>query len=212
VQKIVVIDYGMSNLHSVCSALAQVAEGQAEVVVSQDRAEIASADRVVFPGQGAAADCMHALNELKLADVVRKAASEKPFLGICMGMQVLLQQSEENDGTPCLGLYDGTVKSFRRHVNPEEKIKVPHMGWNTIQQKQEHPLWSGIPQDSYFYFVHSYFVQPVDEEYAIGRTDYGLEFASVIASDNVFAMQCHPEKSASNGLRLLANFIHWRGA
>jgi glutamine amidotransferase len=212
VQKIVVIDYGMSNLHSVCSALTQAAAGQAEVVISQDSTEIASADRVVFPGQGAAADCMQALNNLKLAGVVRKAASEKPFLGICMGMQVLLQQSEENDGTACLGLYEGAVKSFRRHVASEETIKVPHMGWNTIQQKQAHPLWSGIPQDSYFYFVHSYFVQPAQTECAIGRTNYGLEFASVIASGNVFAMQCHPEKSAANGLRLLANFIQWRGA
>ena len=208
--EIAIVDYQMGNLRSVQKALEHAG---ASATVTSDPDEIARANKVILPGVGAFGDAIRELRARNLVEpIVESIHAGKPFLGICMGMQVLLEQSEENDGTSCLGLYEGSVKSFRRHVDPQEKIKVPHMGWNAIQQKQEHPLWSGIPQDSYFYFVHSYFVQPTDSEYAIGRTDYGLEFASVIASDNVFAMQCHPEKSASNGLRLLANFIQWRGA
>jgi glutamine amidotransferase len=208
VEKVVIVDYGMSNLHSVNSALKKVAGDQFRIEICQDPGEIENADRVVFPGQGAAADCMRQINECQLAEPLKKAASEKPFLGICMGMQVLLNVSEENDGTECLGLIDGTVNRF---VMDDPSMKVPHMGWNTIQQKIDHPLWHEVEQDSYYYFVHSYYVQLASMEHSAGVTDYGVEFSSVLADGKVFAMQCHPEKSADNGLQLLTNFLNWNG-
>jgi glutamine amidotransferase len=212
-EKVVIVDYGMGNLHSVQSALMQVGTDKINLSISQDINEIQNADRIVFPGQGAAADCMQALNDLGLADAVRAAAKEKPFLGICMGMQVLLNHSEENDGVACLNMYPGTVKSFKKIFSAKlsSNLKVPHMGWNNIHASLDHPVWSGIKQDSYFYFVHSYFVEPEDKNLIAGTTDYGIEFASVIADGKVFAMQCHPEKSGDNGLSLLANFIAWNG-
>jgi glutamine amidotransferase len=210
---VAVVDYGMGNLRSVAKALEHVAAG-ARIRVTSDPAAVLSADRVVFPGQGAAGDCMRALNETGLADALRRAVETKPFLGICMGMQVLVEHSDENGGTRCLGVYPGHVRYFGdvlRGAGRARRLKIPHMGWNQIRQLRPHPLWEGIPQDGYFYFVHSYYVVPDHEGLSIGVTDYGIPFSSVIARDNVFAMQCHPEKSAQNGLGLLANFMHWDG-
>ena len=212
-EKVVIIDYGMGNLHSVHSALMQVGVNKIDLCISQEIDEIKNADKIVFPGQGAAKDCMRALTNLGLVDIVKEAAKEKPFLGICMGMQVLLNHSDENEGVPCLDMYPGTVKSFAKNISSTatRQLKVPHMGWNNIHASLDHPLWAGITQDSYFYFVHSYFVEPENKSLIAGTTGYGIEFASVIASDKVFAMQCHPEKSGDNGLALLSNFLAWDG-
>lgn len=212
-EQVTIIDYGMSNLHSVHSALSLVAEDNIELTISQDAQAIAEADRIVFPGQGAAADCMQALDKAGLKQEVVTAAQEKPFLGICMGMQVLLEHSHENAGTDCLGVYPGAVRNFSQEFAMQSlaPLKVPHMGWNTIETKIDHPLWSGIDQHSYFYFVHSYYTAPNDQAQVAGVTNYGFEFASVIASGKVFAMQCHPEKSGANGLTILRNFLRWDG-
>lgn len=211
---IAVIDYGMGNLRSVAKACEHVAPTGTRVLVTSSTDEVLNADRVVFPGQGAARDCMLALGEYGLREAVHEAAATRPFLGICMGMQVLVDFSEENAGTDCLGLFPGKVRFFGTdHHDPEtgERLKIPHMGWNQVHQERVHPLWEGIPQDSRFYFVHSYFLEPEDRDLVVGTTEYGLRFTSAIARDNVFAIQCHPEKSAEAGLRLLANFAVWDG-
>jgi glutamine amidotransferase len=210
-RRIVVIDYGMGNLRSVSKAVEHVA-GDAEVLVTDDPELIASAERVVFPGQGAARDCMKAIGEHHLRSAVLGAAQTKPFLGICMGMQVLLQRSEENGGTDLLGLYEGEVRRFQGNARGADGVllKIPQMGWNRVNPTRAHPLWEGIEPGSRFYFVHSYYVDPVDRGLVAGTTDYGLEYASVIAQGNVFAVQFHPEKSAQAGLRLLANFVGWQ--
>lgn len=207
---IAIIDYGMGNLRSVAKALEQVAP-QNQVLVTQQRGDILRADRVVFPGQGSIRDCMRELAHWNLTDVVREAALNKPFLGLCLGPQALLQFSEENGGVECLKVLPGRVVWFGELRDPQtgERLKVPHMGWNQVHQSREHPLWAGIPQDSRFYFVHSYYLQPVEPSLVAGQTDYGFKFASVIARDNIFAVQFHPEKSAQAGLRLLANFADW---
>ncbi len=212
---IAIIDYGMGNLYSVTKAVEHVSESKDHIIVTSDADEISASDKVIFPGQGAAKDCMSALQEYDLQSAIIDAASQKPFLGICMGMQVLMQMSEENDGIDCLGVYKGSVKYFGNHLtigSGENSYKVPHMGWNCIEQQQNHPLWKGITESSYFYFVHSYFVATENDNLVAGTTNYGPTFASVIAQDNVFAMQCHPEKSAQAGLQLLKNFIHWDGS
>jgi glutamine amidotransferase len=212
---IAIIDYGMGNLYSVAKAVEHVAAAKDNILVTSDADEITNSDKVIFPGQGAAKDCMSALQQCDLQAAIIDAAQQKPFLGICMGMQVLMQMSEENDGTDCLGLYKGSVKYFGNHLtigSEDNSYKVPHMGWNCIEQQQNHPLWNNIPESSYFYFVHSYFVATQDERLIAGTTNYGPAFTSVIAQDNVFAMQCHPEKSAQLGLQLLKNFIHWDGS
>jgi len=212
-EKVVIVDYGMSNLHSVFSALKEVSSHRHHIDISQDVKEIDEADRIVFPGQGAAADCMQQIDALGLKDAIIQAASVKPFLGICMGMQVLMETSEENQGTQCLGIVNGSVDAFvkaHRAVGIRD-LKIPHMGWNTIHQTIDHPLWQNIAQDSYFYFVHSYFVNLADDQQSAGQTDYGVRFSSVLAQGKVFAMQCHPEKSAANGLQLLNNFLNWSG-
>jgi len=213
VSQIVVVDYGMGNLRSVAKAIEHVAENQ-NVIISSSADDIANADRVVFPGQGAARDCMRELTDRDLRDVVLTAAKEKPFLGICMGMQVLLSHSEENNGVDCLGLYDGNVRFFGTDLKgPQgEKLKIPHMGWNEVKHTGDHPLWQGINNNSRFYFVHSYYMDPTDKNLIAATTDYGIEFVSAIAKDNVFAVQCHPEKSAQDGLQLLKNFSQWSGA
>jgi glutamine amidotransferase len=210
---LVVIDYGMGNLRSVAKALEHVAPAGVRVEVTCEAARVHAADRVVFPGQGAARDCMAELDARGLGPVILEAARNKPFLGICMGMQVLMERSEENSGTDCLGLFQGEVKYFgdRPEDAAGRRLKIPHMGWNEVHQARPHPLWSGIEQDSRFYFVHSYHVQPSDPSLAIGYTEYGIRFVSAIARGNVFALQCHPEKSASAGLRLLENFCAWNG-
>lgn len=211
--QIVVVDYGMGNLRSVAKAIEHVADNQ-DVIISSKAEDIANADRVVFPGQGAARDCMRELAQRDLQQVVIAAAKEKPFLGICMGMQVLLSHSEENEGTDCLGLYDGNVHFFGNDLKGTqgERLKIPHMGWNEVKHTGEHPLWQGIHNNSRFYFVHSYYIDPIDKQLVAATTDYGHEFVSAIAKDNVFAVQCHPEKSAQDGLQLLKNFSQWSGA
>ncbi|MCK5394637.1 MAG: imidazole glycerol phosphate synthase subunit HisH [Gammaproteobacteria bacterium] len=210
---IAVVDYGMGNLRSVSKALEHVVQDGQRVIVSSDASEIADAERVVFPGQGAARDCMQQLKDLKLDEAVLQAAHEKPFLGICMGMQVLMSHSEENQGIDCLNLYPGDVRAFSDSALKAQmqSLKVPHMGWNKVAQKQSHPLWSDIEDGNRFYFVHSYYVDPEDETLVAGTTEYGIEFVSVIARDNVFAAQFHPEKSAHDGLQLLKNFSRWNG-
>ncbi len=206
---IAIVDYGMSNLHSVHRALAAAARDDARVTVVTDCDGIAAADKIVFPGQGAALDCMNALNADGLADAIVQAAAEKPFLGICMGLEVLLERSEENGGTACLGVFAGDVRRFEGTPRPGRKI--PHMGWNQVRQRTAHPLWRDIADDSHFYFVHSYYTAPSDRRIVAGTADYGDDFACAIADGFVFAVQFHPEKSAANGLQLLHNFVHWEG-
>lgn len=209
---IAIIDYGMGNLRSVAKAFEHIAPRQ-KVTVTQDPAAILQADRVVFPGQGAIRDCMHELERLDLAHVVHQAALNKPFLGICLGPQALLDYSEENGGITGLGIIPGKVLWFGHQLSEmagnKQLFKIPHMGWNQVQQTIPHPIWSGVPQDSRFYFVHSYYLQPNDVSLAAGKTHYLFDFVSVIAKDNIFAVQFHPEKSARWGLQLLANFSHW---
>ncbi len=206
-EKLVVIDYGMGNLKSVAQALERVAPDTL-VQISSDPADIDAADRIVFPGQGAAGDCMRNIERAGLLQSILQACREKPFLGICMGLQVLLEVSDENAGTHCIGLIPGRVEKFDRSDH-QTGFKVPHMGWNEVEQCTSHPLWEGIPDRARFYFVHSYFVRPDDNTWIAGSTDYMHPFASALARDNVFATQFHPEKSARDGLRLLHNFSRW---
>lgn len=210
-QKIAIIDYNMGNLHSVERAVSHAAAGNARVAITSDPDTILKADRVVFPGQGAARDCMRELETRGMAEVVREIIQTKPFLGICMGMQVLMQHSEENSGIECLGLYEGNVRYFGAvHQEIGLRLKIPQMGWNQIWHQVEHPLWQGIADGARFYFVHSYYVEPVTPDLIAGSTEYGISYASAIAKDNVFAVQAHPEKSADDGLKLLENFVNWQ--
>ncbi len=207
---IAVIDYGMGNLRSVSKAVEHVAPG-VEVRVTDDPDYIGAAERVVFPGQGAARDCMAAISQHHVNQAVRRAAAEKPFLGICMGLQVLMTQSDENGGTALMDLFPGRVVRFAANMPGAGglHLKIPHMGWSPVAQTRSHPLWQGIPTGSRFYFVHSYRVVPDDPTLTAGTTEYGVTYTSAIARDNVFAVQFHPEKSADTGLRLLANFVRW---
>ena len=209
-QKIAVLDYGMGNLRSVSKAIEHVA-GDAEVRVTDDHAWIAAADRIVFPGQGAARDCMAAIGQHHLNQAIREAVQNKPFLGICMGLQVLLEFSEENEGTELLGILPGQVVRFAEDMPADRglPLKIPHMGWSRVEQVKYHPLWEGIEDGSRFYFVHSYYVKPEDDSLVAGATDYGVRIVSALARDNLFAVQFHPEKSADAGLRLLENFVKW---
>jgi glutamine amidotransferase len=207
---IAVVDYGMGNLRSVSKALEHVVSDSQRVIVSSNADEIESAEHVVFPGQGAARDCMKQLQALQLDKVVLQAAKEKPFLGICMGMQVLMSHSEENQGINCMKLYQGNVRALADKLS-DKSLKIPHMGWNEVSHKQVHPLWQGIEENNRFYFVHSFYVDPDDASLIAGETNYGIDFVSAIAKDNVFAVQFHPEKSAHDGLQLLKNFSRWNG-
>ncbi len=204
---IAIVDYGMSNLSSVVKAVEYVAPNE-KVIISSDSKEIDNADKIIFPGQGAAKKCMNSIFDKNLDKVITKISKEKPFLGICMGMQVLMDYSEENNGTECLGLIKGKVKKFQS--TRKNQIKIPHMGWNKISKKNEHPIWNKIDNDSYFYFVHSYFIEPEDKTNVIGQTNYGEKFCSVIAKNNIIAIQGHPEKSSVVGLQFLKNFIEIR--
>lgn len=194
----------MSNLSSVEKATKYVAPNDSVVVTSSPR-EIDNADKVIFPGQGAAKNCMESIYDKNLDKIIKKNSKEKPFLGICMGMQVLMSYSEENSGTNCLDIFEGKVKKFK--TRKDKKIKIPHMGWNKVSKKNDHPIWYKIKDESYFYFVHSYFIDPIDKSTVIGETKYGDIFSSVIARDNIVAIQGHPEKSSDTGLQFLKNFI-----
>ena len=214
---VAIIDYGMGNLHSVAKAL-EHADTHAKVIVTADKQQIANADRVLLPGVGSIRDCVGEMQRLDLIDTIKQAAAAKPFLGICIGMQALMTHSDENDGVDCLNIIPGNVERFADKLsdpfsaaNTDGHLKIPHMGWNQVNQQIKHPLWQDIPQNQRFYFVHSYYVDPVDETLIAGTTDYGIEFVSVIARDNVFAAQFHPEKSAHDGLQLLKNFCRWQG-
>jgi len=214
---IAVIDYGMGNLRSVCKALEHVAPRQ-RVVIAQDAAAIAHADRAVFPGQGAMPDCMAHLRQAGLLDALLAFARSRPLFGVCVGEQMLFERSEEGQGgqvgdggTPSLGLFPGRVVRFPVGQRDHEgrALKVPHMGWNTVRQTQAHPLWQGITDEERFYFVHSYYACPADPGLEVGRSEHGVGFTSAVARDNIFATQFHPEKSAAAGLRLYANFAVW---
>ena len=207
-QRISIVDYGMGNLRSVQKALAHVAPG-AEVAITSDPDAIRAADRVVFPGQGAMPDCMRSLRESGLGEAVEEAARSKPFLGLCIGQQMLFERSAEGD-TPGLAVLMGRVVGFP--LTPERRaagMKIPHMGWNEVWQARPHALWDGIADGSRFYFVHSYYCEPTEDALAAASTSYPDAFTSAIARDNIFATQFHPEKSSVAGLKLLSNFATW---
>jgi glutamine amidotransferase len=201
--KIAVVDYGMGNLRSVAKALEHVAP-QAEVRVTADPEEILSCERVVVPGQGAMPDCMRQLGESGAREAVVEAARAKPFLGICIGLQMLFERGEEGN-TPGLGLLAGSVPRFS-----VTGLKIPHMGWNEVMQARPHALWEGIASGSRFYFVHSYYPAPANAALTAATCVYGAPFTCAVARDNIFAVQFHPEKSQSAGLQLLSNFVRWR--
>lgn len=213
-QTVAVIDYGMGNLHSVERALRHVAPAGTQVVLTADAQQIQEADRLVFPGQGAAQDAMQSLRERGLDLLIQALAPTRPFLGICLGQQILLDWSAENGGVELLHLLPGHVNRFAEPAIDQygHRLKIPHMGWNLVRQRGKHPLWDGIPQEAWFYFVHSYRVEPDQADCVAGITEYAGEFASAIAQGTIFALQCHPEKSAADGLRLLHNFLRWNGS
>lgn len=203
-QSIVIVNYGMGNVRSVQKAFEHIAPN-AHISLSDDAERINEADRVVFPGQGAMGACMQALNQHGLADVIKSCATEKPFLGICLGLQLLFDHSTENLGTQGLSIVSGEVVKFEKGP-----LKVPHMGWNTVKQTLQHPLWHKIDNNARFYSVHSYYVRANDKNIVAATTDYGVDFTSAITTNNLFAVQFHPEKSQHDGLQLLTNFVNWR--
>jgi glutamine amidotransferase len=209
---VAVVDYGMGNLRSVSQAVMHVAAGTGvDVIVTQRPEDVLAAERVVLPGQGAMRDCMQELQRSGLKDAVLHAAAHKPLMGVCVGMQMLLDHSEEQD-TPGLGLIPGRVHRFRLEgrLQPDgSRYKVPQMGWNRVFQRP-HTLWAGVPDGSWFYFVHSYYTVLSVAQHTVGVTDYGARFTCALARDNIFATQFHPEKSADQGLALYRNFLHWR--
>jgi imidazole glycerol-phosphate synthase subunit HisH len=216
-KKVAVVDYGMGNLRSVTQAVMHVAaDAGVEVVWARTAQEVMDAERVVLPGQGAMRDCMRELHDSGMFDAVMHAAAHKPLMGVCVGMQMLLDHSHEQD-TPSLGLIPGQVVKFELagRTQPDgSRFKVPQMGWNQVWQTAhggapQHPVWGDVPDGSYFYFVHSYYAQPSDARHSVGEADYGGRFSAAIARDNIFATQFHPEKSAEHGLALYRNFLHW---
>ena len=213
---VAVVDYGMGNLRSVSQAVMHVARGSGvDVIVTSKPDEVFAADRVVLPGQGAMPDCMRELRESGLHDAVLHAAAHKPLMGVCVGMQMLLSRSEEGPpvvGTEGLNLIAGEVIRFQLEgrLQPDgSRYKVPQMGWNRVVQARPHALWQGVPDEAYFYFVHSFYARPSDPRHSVGETDYGSRFTCALARDNIFATQFHPEKSAEHGLALYRNFLHW---
>ena len=210
---VAVVDYGMGNLRSVSQAVMHVAKGSGvDVIVTSKPEEVFAAERVVLPGQGAMPDCMRELRESGLQDAVLHAAAHKPLMGVCVGMQMLLSRSDEGP-TDGLGLIEGEVIRFQLEgrLQPDgSRYKVPQMGWNRVFQAQPHPIWSGVPDGAYFYFVHSYYARPSDPRHSAGETEYGSRFTSALARDNIFSTQFHPEKSAEHGLALYRNFLHWK--
>ena len=211
--KIAVLDYGTSNLRSVTKALGFVADNQHDIFITDQRQEILAADRIVFPGQGAVGQCMQSLKKSGLDEVIKECINTRPFLGICLGLQSLMQESEEDGGVKGLGIIPGTVIRFPDNVKDEhgDICKIPHMGWNRVKQEKPHPLWKDIEDGSRFYFVHSYYVQTESNEDIAAKTNYAEKFTSAAARDNVFATQFHPEKSQHAGLTLLKNFLSWDG-
>ena len=211
-----IVDYGMGNLRSVFNAVTAVLPGSPFTVkITADPKELANADRVILPGQGAMGDCVGELNRSGLRQAVLDAARTKPLFGVCVGMQMLLDHSEEND-TPGLALIPGQVRKFQLSDSRQadgSRFKVPQMGWNAVRQTPSggaaHPLFNGVPDGAHFYFVHSFYAQPSDARHSAGETDYGQRFTSALARDNIFATQFHPEKSAAQGLTLYRNFLHW---
>ncbi len=212
-RSVAVVDYGMGNLRSVSQAVMHVAQGSGlEVIVTARPEAVRAAERVVLPGQGAMRDCMRELADSGLKQAVLEAAQTKPLLGVCVGMQMLLEHSEEQD-TPGLGLIRGRVRRFdlAGALQPDgSRYKVPQMGWNRVRQAQPHPMWAGVPDGAWFYFVHSFYAEPSDARHSVGLTDYGAPFTSALARDNIFATQFHPEKSAADGLKLYRNFLGWK--
>ncbi|MDD0839199.1 imidazole glycerol phosphate synthase subunit HisH [Curvibacter sp. HBC61] len=210
---VAVVDYGMGNLRSVSQAVQAVAQDSGvQVLITSRPEDVRAATRVVLPGQGAMPDCMRELRESGLLESVLEAAANKPLFGVCVGMQMLLDHSAEGD-TPGLGLIPGEVVKFDlagRVQADGSRFKVPQMGWNQVRQAQPHALWAGVPDDSYFYFVHSFYARPSDARHSVGEADYGGRFTAAVARDNIFATQFHPEKSAGHGLALFRNFLHWK--
>lgn len=207
-----VVDYGMGNLRSVSQAVLHVAQGSGvDAIVTSRPEDVRAAERVVLPGQGAMPDCMRELRESGLQEAVLHAAANKPLMGVCVGMQMLLDRSEEGP-TESLGLIPGTVVRFdlagRRQADGS-RFKVPQIGWNQVRQSQAHPMWAGVADGSWFYFVHSYYARTSDARHSVGEADYGGSFTAAVARDNIFATQFHPEKSAESGLALYRNFLHW---
>lgn len=209
--QIAILDYGMGNLHSVANAVKTVAP-DCEVTITADAAVAERAERIIFPGVGAIRDCMSEILRLGFDQILTSAIAQKPVLGICVGMQALMQSSDENGGVSCLGLLPGGFHKFTAASDASgDRLKVPHMGWSQVEQ-HSHPLWQGIAQGERFYFVHSYYLPTAESDCVAARCHYGVEFAAAVASGNLFAVQFHPEKSAEAGLQLLANFSQWQGA
>ena len=212
IRTVAVVDYGMGNLRSVSQAVMHVAKDSGvDVIVTSNPDEVYAAERVVLPGQGAMPDCMRELRDSGLQEAVLHAAANKPLMGVCVGMQMLLTSSDEGP-TNGLGLIPGVVKRFELEgrLQPDNsRFKVPQMGWNSVIQALPHKIWAGVPDGSYFYFVHSYYAHPSDPRHSVGETEYGERFTCALARDNIFATQFHPEKSAEHGLALYRNFLHW---
>ena len=211
-RSVAVVDYGMGNLRSVSQAVMHVArDSGVDVIVTNRPDEVHAAERIVLPGQGAMPDCMRELRDSGLQDAVLHAAANKPLMGVCVGMQMLLAHSEEGP-TDGLGLFAGDVRKFQLEgrLQPDgSRFKVPQMGWNRVVQTRPHALWQGVPDGAYFYFVHSFYACPSEPRHSAGETDYGTRFTCALARDNIFATQFHPEKSAEHGLALYRNFLHW---
>jgi glutamine amidotransferase len=206
-----VIDYGMGNLHSLGKALERVASSE-RILISYDADDLRACDKLVLPGVGGVRACMTELKRLELYELVREQARKVPLLGICLGMQVLHEWSDENNGVPALGLIPGKVVRFADPApGAADRLKVPHMGWNRVRQVNKHPVWANVPDDSWFYFVHSYYAAPRHKKHVLGMADYGAPFAAAVAKDNIVAFQFHPEKSQTAGMTLLANFVSWDG-
>ena len=210
--RVAVIDYGMGNLHSVAKAIEYVGENL-QLSVTADEKVIMAADRIVFPGVGAMRDCMGEIRRLGIDDMLRRLVEDRPILGICVGMQALLDHSEENNGVDCIGLFRGNVKRFPADMTDGngDRLKVPHMGWNGVRQSQPHIMWKNIPDNSRFYFVHSYYVSPENANEVMGESTYSTPFTAALSRNNVFAVQFHPEKSQTVGLQLYKNFLEWDG-
>ena len=210
--EIAIIDYGMGNLHSVAKAVNYVIDKNSKVKITSSLNDIRSSSHIIFPGQGAVSECMLNISKMFSIEEFNILIKNKPFLGICMGLQVLMTSSVENNGVDCLNLFEGKVLSLESVLHSKKnQLKIPHMGWNNVQKKNNHVIWNNIDDDSYFYFVHSYFVEPRNDNLILAKTFYGIEFVSAIYNDNVVAVQFHPEKSSKTGLKFLENFIKWDG-